>query len=121
MFELHRLPGKANHNWDEQHALRLIYFNETINPINSNPQILRIPICLEDELCQRKKFFAFIADYTLTGAQWSEMCYLVSSSNWDSLILLISWVFLVILVLTLLLVLYQKRFANFLNFRIFYF
>lgn len=78
ILKLHQLPGKANLSWDEQHGIRVLYFNETLSPIESEPYVLRIPICLEADFCTVKKFFSFVSDYVLTNAQWSTMCYQTS-------------------------------------------
>ncbi|KAI3483216.1 hypothetical protein L1887_53908 [Cichorium endivia] len=51
ILKLHQLPGKANLSWDEQHGIRVLYFNETLSPIESEPYVLRIPICLEADFC----------------------------------------------------------------------
>lgn len=82
IFELHQLPGKANRSWDEEYAIKMIYFNETFSPIDGKPYVLRIPVCSGDDLCTVKQFFTFISDYTLDfGAQWIKLCYLGSSTN----------------------------------------
>ena len=76
IFELHQLPDKANQSWDEGHAIKLIYFNETFSPIDGKPHVLRTPACLGDDLCPVKRFFSFVSNYTLQFDEWIKICYL---------------------------------------------
>ena len=90
IFELHRLSARTDQDWQEAHAVRLLYFNETLSPIEEKPHVLRIPVCLEDELCGLKKFLAFISPHILTSKQqWSQMCFLNVSAAGSNRVLIV--------------------------------
>lgn len=81
IFELRQLTERmASFAWDEAHHIRILYFNETFNPIKSDPYVLKIPACVESEICTVKTFFGYLANLTLDHNQWLVECSETSRS-----------------------------------------
>lgn len=81
IFELRQLAnGTTGSAWNEMHHIRILYFNETSDPIHTNPYLLKIPSCAESEVCTVKTFFAFLSDVMLDPNQWQLECSETSRS-----------------------------------------
>lgn len=82
IFELRQLTDErvTNLAWNEKHHIRILLFNETSNPIKTEPHVLKIAACAESEVCTVKTFFAFLADMRLDYNQWLTECAETSRS-----------------------------------------
>ena len=106
IFELRRLPGETALSWDELHHIRILFFNETMNPIGAEPHILKIAACTESEFCTVKRFFASLDDLTLDYHQWLKECAETGQSSGSYHVATSRWLMLGAL---LLLLVYQLR------------
>lgn len=91
IFELHQEPKLIDLDWDESSFVKMLYFNRTAYPINSDPFVLQNVTV--------RSFLSSISDLSLNRDDWIKACYGVdtASSHPDRTILLVIIVVLAVL------------------------
>ena len=84
MFELHehnetelvQLYGHSNLAWDQTHSIKIFYLNDT--HLNGNiadtTYLLKIPACLNTEICTIRQFSTTIAEFIISPEEWIKEC-----------------------------------------------
>ena len=65
IIELHQVD-RLDLDWDESSFVRVLYFNETVHPIMSEPHILQNVTV--------RNFLSSIADVSLNDSEWLQLC-----------------------------------------------